>query len=226
MAYFPFCIDLAGRTVLIAGGGKVALRKAEKLRPFGAKLKVVAPETDSGFDKLSGITLIHRRFEDSDLEGAFAVIAATDNRELNSRIYRLCKEQNKLLVNTVDDPENCGFIFPALVNKDGVTVSINTGGNAPAYAKHLRKQIEALLDEKEMQLFEALASARPEIHRLFKTDSRRAQAAAELIRLFYECDDAGDFDTTSSLERIRDNYESQDRDAQKQAGADTVGACG
>ena len=44
MAYFPFFVDLTGRTGLLVGGGTVALRKAEKLLPYGPALTVVAPE--------------------------------------------------------------------------------------------------------------------------------------------------------------------------------------
>ena len=108
MAFFPFFIDIADKKILIAGGGNVALRKAQKLLQYGADITVTAPEICAELERLDGVTLIRRGFTDSDADGAFAVIAATDDRALNSHIYELCTRRN-ILVNTVDDPENCGF---------------------------------------------------------------------------------------------------------------------
>ena len=85
------------------------------------------------------VKVVEREFDDNDLNGAFCVISATDNEQVNSHIFELCKEKN-ILVNTVDDKEKCGFIFPALVQKNSVTVGITTSGKSPIYAKYLKEQ--------------------------------------------------------------------------------------
>lgn len=60
--------------------------------------------------------IIDRRFCDSDLDGAFCVVSATDDETLNGRIFQLCNEKN-ILVNTVDDKENADLFFLQLQAK-------------------------------------------------------------------------------------------------------------
>lgn len=115
MAYFPFYIDIENKKILVVGGGTVALRKIEKLIPFSPDITVVAPKICDEIKALN-VKIIDRRFCDSDLDGAFCVVSATDDETLNGRIFQLCNEKN-ILVNTVDDKEKCGFIFPAIASK-------------------------------------------------------------------------------------------------------------
>ena len=174
MAFFPFFVDIADKKILIAGGGNVALRKAQKLLQYGADITVTAPEICAELERLDGVTLIRRGFTDSDADGAFAVIAATDDRALNSHIYELCTRRN-ILVNTVDDPENCGFYFPALVREGNVTIGISTGGTAPAFAKFVREKVEDELDSFTLGIGEILAGYRPRIKEMFVTEKQRAE---------------------------------------------------
>ena len=101
MAYFPFYIDIENKKILVVGGGTVALRKIEKLTPFSPDITVVAPKICEEI-KVLNVKIIDRRFCDSDLDGAFCVVSATDDETLNGRIFQLCNEKN-ILVNTVDD---------------------------------------------------------------------------------------------------------------------------
>ena len=89
MPLFPIFINLEGRRVLIVGGGHVALRKAERLSPYGADIFAVAPEFIPGFAGIPGVTLLERRFEPGDIDGAALVIAATDDPELNAAVSEL-----------------------------------------------------------------------------------------------------------------------------------------
>ena len=120
MGWFPFFIQLEGARGLLVGGGRVALRKAEKLLPFGAQLTVVAPCICPPLAALPGLTLCRRAFADSDLSPApDFVIAATGDRALDRRIAALCRAR-RILVNVVDDPAACGFYFPALAARAAV----------------------------------------------------------------------------------------------------------
>ena len=145
MPLFPMFVNLDHAPVLLAGGGTVALRKAEKLLPYGPCLTVVAPEITPELAALPGLTLCRRPFEESDLQGPPAlVIAATDDTPLNRKIAALCKAQ-RIPVNVVDDLTACGFVFPALVRRGRLSVGISTGGASPTAAVWLKERIEALL---------------------------------------------------------------------------------
>ncbi len=145
MAYFPFYIELRGKRGVIIGGGSIARRKIEKLLPFGSSLIVIAPEIDDEILTLP-VMVVRRRFLESDLDGAFFVIAATDDSRLNARIADLCHTR-AILCNVVDDPAHCSFIFPALVKTDEATVGISTNGTCPGFARLLRERIEKLFTE-------------------------------------------------------------------------------
>ena len=77
MPLFPIFLDLRGKKVLIVGGGHVALRKAERLAPYGASITAVAPEFAPGFAALSGVTALERRFQPGDVEGAAGMLVYT-----------------------------------------------------------------------------------------------------------------------------------------------------
>lgn len=198
MAFFPFFIDISGRNILIVGGGKVALRKAEKLLPFGADITAVSPVFCGGFSSLGTVSLYCREFRDSDIDGAFAVIAATDDRTLNAHIYRICTERN-ILVNTVDDPENCGFYFPALVQSGNVTCGISTGGASPIFARYIKGKAAGMLDEKTLAAGEILARYRPVIKRRFDTEEQRKSAAEKLLE---RCTDSGELPEDNEIEKL------------------------
>ena len=198
MAYFPFFIDIADRKILIAGGGNVALRKAQKLLQYGADITVTAPEICAELERLDGVTLIRRGFTDSDADGVFAVIAATDDRALNSHIYELCTRRN-ILVNTVDDPENCGFYFPALVRRNNVTVGISTGGTSPVFARYLREKTEELLDAKTLAAGDILTKYRPLIKQRFSTEEQRKNAAEAVLE---RCTESGDIPTDNEINEL------------------------
>lgn len=182
MGYFPFFIDIKDRRCVVIGGGTVALRKVEKLIPFKPRITVIAPEICREITELKNIVTEKRSFAESDLDGAFMAISATDNEELNSRIFDLCAGR-KILVNTVDDKEKCGFIFPALVHEKDITVGITTSGRSPVYAKFLREQIDVLLYSFHLEIAELLGRYRPVVKRIFSTEHKRKEAFEAILDL-------------------------------------------
>lgn len=148
MGYFPFFVDVENQNCLVVGGGVVALRKIEKLLPFNPNITVVSPKVHKEILSIKNINIIKRKFDFNDLKEKSFVITATDDKVLNKEIYNSCKENN-ISVNTVDDKDNCSFIFPALARNNGVTVAISTSGKSPLYAKYLRKKIESLIQDSE-----------------------------------------------------------------------------
>lgn len=163
MAYFPFFMELGGKEGLILGGGTVALRKIEKLLPFGPVLTVVAPEILPQIREISGLKLCQRPFAPADIHAGLAfVIAATDAKEENQRIAALC-QAHRIPVNVVDDPKACTFLFPALVQRGKLTVGISTAGASPTAAVRVKEQIRDLLPEGYGDILEYLEEKRIQI---------------------------------------------------------------
>lgn len=182
MAYFPFFVDLEGRRGLIIGGGRVALRKVEKLLSYGPALTVVAPEPVPELAALP-VELVRRAFQTEDLDRADFVIAATDDQGENHRISALCQER-KLPVNVVDDKAACSFLFPALVRRGNLSVGISTGGSSPTAAVWLKEQIEGLLPEQTEEILTWLEEQRPVLKKRLPDQRERAACFA---RLFAAC---------------------------------------
>lgn len=196
MSCFPFFMELEGKSILIAGGGRVALGKIEKLLPYGPHLTVAAPEIAQEIAVLPGLRLLRRHFRPEDLEGADFAIAATSNRKTDSQIAALCREKG-IPVNAADNPEACTFLFPALVKRGSLTIGISTGGASPTAAVWLKEQIATLLPDRLEEILDFLYDLRPGIKALLPEEKARARAFSGL---FHRCLDAGRPLTVSETE--------------------------
>lgn len=179
MGYFPFFVDVENQNCLVVGGGVVALRKIEKLLPFNPNITVVSPKVHKEILSIKNINIIKRKFDFNDLKEKSFVITATDDKVLNKGIYNSCKENN-IPVNTVDDKDNCSFIFPALARNNGVTVAISTSGKSPLYAKYLRKKIENLIQDSE-SIVDNLSKYREKIKNEISLEENRKLAFEKLL---------------------------------------------
>ncbi len=159
MAYFPFFIDIENKKGLIVGGGRIAAHKAEKVKPFGAKITIIAPDIMDKLKQDPAFMCEERPFVPEDIEGCAFVIAATDDRELNHRISALCQEKG-ILVNVVDDKDYCGFLFPSLVKEGKLTAGISTAGASPQIAAELRSRMARELPNQMEEILDYLESIR------------------------------------------------------------------
>lgn len=187
MAYFPFFTELSEKRGLIVGGGAVALRKVQKLLPYGPRLTVVAPVIDADIRAIGGLDLRERPFAPGDLAFADFVIAATGDRGLNHQIAERCKSR-LIPVNVVDCKEDCSFLFPALVKRGELSVGISTSGAGPTAAIYLRERIEELLPERFEEILAYLEGVRGTVKDRVPEESGRKRLLREL---FYDCMRAG-----------------------------------
>lgn len=181
MGYFPFYIDIENKKCIIVGGGKIAIQKLRKIILFNPDITVIAPNICDEIKKI-GVKTECRKFIDKDIKNAFMVISATDDEKLNAHIFELCRAEN-ILVNTVDDKEKCGFIFPSIIKKEDVTVGITTSGKSPLYAKYLRQQIEDVLDGINPEIIEILSKYRPIIKAKINSEYLRKRANEKILDL-------------------------------------------
>lgn len=179
MAYFPFFIELEGKECLVVGGGDVAFRKIRELLPFGVNITVVSLEICESICDLAAehpgqLQLLYRAYEKKDLEQKFFVIAATDDEQCNREISEYC-QQERILVNVVDDKEKCSFYFPSLVKQGDIVAGFSSGGNSPALIKELRQELQGQIPEYLGQLNERLGQIRPQVKAAFATEQQRKQ---------------------------------------------------
>ena len=143
MGYYPIFVQLDQVPVLIVGGGSVAQRKIEFLLEYNAEITIISSILNSKLKAMVEAGKVHwkgRNFSEKDLEGIFLVIAATDDKELNHKISVSAKKRG-LLVNAVDQPDDCNFIVPSVVRRGNLAIAISTSGKSPAFAKKIRKKL-------------------------------------------------------------------------------------
>jgi len=142
---YPVFLKLAGRRVVVVGGGPVAASKLAGLVDTGACVSVVAPEIVAQIRR-SGATLIERRFVPRDLDGAWLAVAAAPP-EVN-RSVRSAAEERGIFVNAVDDRGSASAYLGGVLRRSEVTIAVSTQGHAPALAGLLREALEAIVPEE------------------------------------------------------------------------------
>ena len=201
MSWFPMFVDLAGRKCLVAGGGKIALRKIQVLREFGADLTVVAPRMLPEIGGMEGILRLERKFAPQDLEGQDLVVAATDGREENHRIAGLCRKAG-IPVNAVDQPEDCDFIFPAWLKQGEVVAAFSSGGQSPVLAQYLKERMSPVMTPLLGEIAACLGGLRQRVGQCVEEGDRK-KVYRELLSLALE-EEA--LPTEEEIERIIGRY--------------------
>lgn len=200
MSYFPFFVEIKDEKCLVVGGGVVALRKIEKLLPFGVKITVVSPAFCPEIEEMEGITRICRRFEKADVNGMLFVIGATDDEGMNGEISTLCREKN-IPVNIVDDPKKCTFFFPALVKQGELVAGFSTGGSSPLAAQYIRQKVEEAVPHGFGKVVEVLSSVREQVKAKIPDSRKREKVFKEIFALALEKE--GNITETEIREIIR-----------------------
>jgi len=161
--FYIACLKLKGRRTLVVGGGDIGLEKVEGLLACDGDVTLIAPSAHPQLEELAAEGSIEwekRTYAGAaDLEGAFMVIACTDDSEVNIGIYDDA-ERRAMLVNIVDVPPLCNFILPAIVRSGPLAIAISTAGASPALAKRMKREISDLFGEEYARLAVILNDAR------------------------------------------------------------------
>lgn len=160
--YFPINLALEGRQCVVVGGGTVALRKVRSLLACGAHVTVVSLDFCPELAALDGVHLVQARFDPVHVAGAILVFAATSDQEVNRQVARASRA-NGAIVNVVDVPAECDFIVPSTLTRGELTISVCSGGAAPALSKRLRRRLEAQFPDAFADYVALLAELRAEI---------------------------------------------------------------
>ena len=144
--YYPVMLDVRGRLAIVVGGDRIAAEKAAALSASGAQVSVINP---AFCDELlmqaeyKRVTLRRKAYEPGDLEGAFVVVAATNDAQLVEAIWTETQKSGQL-VNIVDIPEHCSFIMPSILRRGQLTIAVSTEGASPGLAKRIRQNLEEI----------------------------------------------------------------------------------
>ncbi len=180
MDYFPLFMHVRGAECLVVGGGEVAARKSTMLLRAGAHVHVVSPELSPAMHELLHGDASHppvdpaarvvrhsgRGYQSSDLEPAHLVVAATSDRELNTRVSNEARAR-RIPVNVADDPELCTFIVPAIVDRSPLMIAISSAGASPVLARVARTKVEAVIPAQFGPLAQLCSALRSEVRAQF-----------------------------------------------------------
>jgi precorrin-2 dehydrogenase len=147
-------LKLKGRRCLVIGGGDVGLEKVEGLLLCDGAVTLIAPEARPelmAYAEEGSISWERREFRDSDLDGTFLAIAATNDTDVNIAVSDGA-EHRAMLVNVVDVPPLCNFILPAIVRSGPLAIAISTAGASPALAKRMKREIAEQFGEPYARL--------------------------------------------------------------------------
>ena len=180
MAYFPMFINLEGEPCLIVGGGKIALRKVQVLRDFGAQVTVAAPEILEEIKSADGVICLYQEYSEELLNGMKLVVAATADAGKNRDISKKCKELG-IPVNAVDQMEDCTFIFPSYIRSQDLVAAFSSSGKSPLMTQYLKSQIEPSMTSFTGDLTEYLGSIRTEVKAKVATEPLRKKVYQQVL---------------------------------------------
>lgn len=175
--YFPIMLKMQGKSCLVVGGGAVAERRIASLLEAKAKVKVVSPtftDTIKQWVVEGQIEAIERPYADEDQLGAYLVIAATDNRQVNDAVNRLAAAEGRL-ANMAERPELGDFIVPSVVRRGKLVIAVSTMGASPSVAASIRRKIEHSFGEEYEVYLDFLSEFRLKVQQLVKDTKQRQE---------------------------------------------------
>jgi uroporphyrin-III C-methyltransferase/precorrin-2 dehydrogenase/sirohydrochlorin ferrochelatase len=120
-------LRLAGKKVVVVGGGTVAQRRLPLLIASGADVHVISRSATRAVEAMSGISLALREYRDGDLEGAWYAIAATDDPQVNEAVVAEA-ESRRIFCVRADIAVEGTAVTPASFSYAGLSVGVLAGG--------------------------------------------------------------------------------------------------
>ena len=165
--FFPMFVRLAGRIVVVVGGGDLAARTTEALLKCDAEVRVISPTPSRAFARLRGVpnlTVIARGLEYGDLEDALLALAVDEDPAVNLRTAREGLEWN-VLVSVADELALSDFVVPSFVHRGGLTLALHAGAPDTTLANRISEDLERALGPEYGDFIAALGRARDRINR-------------------------------------------------------------
>ncbi len=168
MRYYPICLDLQNRPVLVVGGGLIAEGKALQLLEAKASIHLVSPTlTETLRQQVEQGIMRYRQgeFAATDLDDKALVISATNVQAVNEAVAQAANARG-LWCNVVDQPALCNFITPTIVTRGDLQIAISSSGKSPTVALRVKREISELIGEEYQILLEITAELRAEFRQV------------------------------------------------------------
>lgn len=165
MGYLSFNIQIEGKIIVVVGGGRVAERKVCNIIPAGALLTVISPTVTFELQQLrnnGAITHLPRKYQSGDLDGAFMVIAATNDRETNRSVAEEARRLG-ILAEITDNPSSGNVTSPAIIRQGDLTIAISTNSLAPALSAAIKRDLIPLFGPEYAKSLKLLSLVREKL---------------------------------------------------------------
>ena len=158
--YYMACLDLEGRSVLVVGGGRIALEKVTGLLECGADVTVVAPRIRDDVRALP-VTWLAATVRGGRPRRPLPRRRGDRDRGAQRERRRCCRPRDRSSATSSTTPAKCTVILPAIHRQGPISVAVSTGGASPALAKWLRDRIAAEIGPAHADLARQLRALRP-----------------------------------------------------------------
>ena len=178
----PLIIDLSGKKVIIAGGGRIAARKAKVLSAEKAFITFIAPEISEEARSLAkehNYELIEREALPSDFSGAMLVILATNSRTVNSSLAKMLSPAQLICV--VDESGEGNVTFPATVRRGHLQIAVTSNGSSPKLTRKLKRELEEQFDESWISYTAWLDEMRKKVKQLDLSYEEKQQILLDIL---------------------------------------------
>jgi len=184
----PIFIKLDTITILVVGGGNVALEKMTGIKRADplARVKIVGKEIIDEIHELikdmPNVVIENKEYEISDLLNINLVISATDNRSTQIQIKKECEERG-ILCNVADTPDLCDFYLGSVVQKGNLKIAISTNGKSPTIAKRIKEVLEEVFPDEIEDVLQNINIIRKKISGDF---SEKVKKLNEITKILIE----------------------------------------
>jgi siroheme synthase-like protein len=196
MSTYPLMLDGSALSAVVAGGGRVATRKAIALVSAGARVHVVAPGISPQLEQLAAenelLRLTRERFAEAHFGDALLVIAATNDASVNAQIAAGARARGRL-INVVTAPELGNCATPAVHRAGEVTVAV-TADRVPTAAARIRDRVARIVDARYAGAVRELTLLRASLLERAARDRWIAVNESLVGQDFCDCVEANDFD--------------------------------
>ncbi|MEH7123651.1 NAD(P)-dependent oxidoreductase [Bacillus sp. JJ1773] len=199
----PLIINLTGKKVVIAGGGRIAARKAKALAEQKADITFIAPHFCEEILELSrekDYTFIHRKAFPNDFENAFLAILATNDRKANKALVNFLSPNQ--LVCVVDESEEGNVSFPATIQRGYLQVAVTTNGSSPKLTRKLKKELEKQFDHSWETYSEFLLQCRRKLKKMNIPLEERNKFLEEILDERYRIDESAQKEILEHLHKM------------------------